>query len=74
MECAMVGIALTTRRAQLALGLRSRFRRVREGIGEMRRRARSRRELRMLTESDWRDLGISRSQAMAEARKPFWRA
>jgi uncharacterized protein YjiS (DUF1127 family) len=40
----------------------------------MRRRVRSRRELLTLVESDWRDLGISRSEAMAEARKPFWRA
>ncbi|HXR86115.1 MAG TPA: DUF1127 domain-containing protein [Stellaceae bacterium] len=70
----MVGIAFTARRARLTLRLGSRFRKMRESIGEMRRRARSRRELLTLADNDWRDIGISRSEALAEARKPFWRA
>jgi uncharacterized protein YjiS (DUF1127 family) len=35
-------------------------------------RSHSRRELANLTERDLRDIGISRSEAEAEANKPFW--
>ena len=36
-------------------------------------RWRQRRALEMLDERMLHDIGISRSQALAEARKPFWR-
>jgi uncharacterized protein YjiS (DUF1127 family) len=37
------------------------------------RRVQQRRELIMLTDRDLRDIGITRSDAAAEASKPFWR-
>jgi uncharacterized protein YjiS (DUF1127 family) len=37
------------------------------------RRWRQRRMLKTLDERTLHDIGISRSQALAEARKPFWR-
>ncbi len=36
-------------------------------------RARQRRQLAQLDDDRLRDIGISREQALAEARKPFWR-
>ena len=38
------------------------------------RRARERRELLQLTELELRDFGVGRTDALAEAAKPFWRA
>lgn len=41
-------------------------------VSEWQQRAAGRRELVNLTERDLRDIGISRSDAEAEANKPFW--
>jgi uncharacterized protein YjiS (DUF1127 family) len=41
-------------------------------VNEWQQRAAGRRELVNLTERDLRDIGISRSDAEAEANKPFW--
>jgi uncharacterized protein YjiS (DUF1127 family) len=38
-----------------------------------RRRMRDRRRLAVLTDRDLRDIGLSRSDAHWEYRKPFWR-
>jgi uncharacterized protein YjiS (DUF1127 family) len=35
-------------------------------------RARQRRQLRELTDSQLKDIGVSRVDALQEARKPFW--
>jgi uncharacterized protein YjiS (DUF1127 family) len=43
-------------------------------IHTWRERDRARQELAMMRESDLHDLGISRYDAVFEARKPFWRA
>ncbi len=43
-------------------------------IGTWHDRARERRELARLDERLLRDIGVSRYDALAEARKPFWRA
>jgi uncharacterized protein YjiS (DUF1127 family) len=43
-------------------------------IVEWQKRAAGRRQLMRLTECDLHDIGISRSQAEAEASKPFWEA
>jgi uncharacterized protein YjiS (DUF1127 family) len=43
-------------------------------LREWRRRARSRNELLTLTGNDLRDIGWSRAEAEAEARKAFWEA
>jgi uncharacterized protein YjiS (DUF1127 family) len=43
-------------------------------IDEWQRRAAGRRELMTLTDRDLRDIGITRSEAEAEANKPFWKA
>lgn len=43
-------------------------------IGEWHRRAAGRRELMTLTDQDLHDIGISPSEARAEANKPFWEA
>jgi uncharacterized protein YjiS (DUF1127 family) len=43
-------------------------------IVEWQKRAAGRRQLIRLTERDLHDIGISRSQAEAEANKPFWEA
>jgi len=45
----------------------------RSRITESRRRARSRRELRQLSNHDLQDIGRSRADAEFEALKPFWR-
>ena len=37
-------------------------------------RAAGRHELRRLTERELRDIGVTRSEAEAEASKPFWQA
>lgn len=47
---------------------------LKQSFGEWRRRARSRRELMYLGESDLNDLGISRCDVQSEASKPFWQA
>jgi len=39
-----------------------------------RRRVRARSELMTLSDSDLRDIRWTRAEAVAEARKPFWRA
>jgi uncharacterized protein YjiS (DUF1127 family) len=41
-------------------------------FSKWRRRARSRRELRQLSEIDLQDIGWSRTDAIAESVKPFW--
>jgi len=41
-------------------------------LAEWQQRSAGRRELLNLTERDLRDIGISRSEAEAEANKPFW--
>jgi uncharacterized protein YjiS (DUF1127 family) len=41
-------------------------------IAEWQRRSAERRELMMLTDRDLRDIRITRSEANAEANKPFW--
>jgi uncharacterized protein YjiS (DUF1127 family) len=41
-------------------------------FSEWQQRSAGRRELMSLTERDLRDIGISRSEAEAEANKPFW--
>ena len=41
-------------------------------VSEWQQRSAGRRELISLTERDLRDIGISRSDAEAEASKPFW--
>jgi uncharacterized protein YjiS (DUF1127 family) len=43
-------------------------------IAEWRRRARARRELGELCDRCLRDIGATRSEALREIRKPFWRA
>jgi uncharacterized protein YjiS (DUF1127 family) len=43
-------------------------------IGQWQRRAAERRELMTLTDRDLHDIGITRSEAEAEANKPFWKA
>ena len=47
---------------------------VKEGLAEWRRRAHSRSELMTLSNSDLRDIGLSRSSTNIEASKPFWMA
>jgi uncharacterized protein YjiS (DUF1127 family) len=41
-------------------------------FAEWQRRAAARRELMTLTDRDLHDIGIGRSEAEAEADKPFW--
>ncbi len=48
------------------------FAALRWSISEWRRRARSRHELRAMTDLDLLDVGISRASADLEASKPFW--
>jgi uncharacterized protein YjiS (DUF1127 family) len=55
--------------ARIAL---SQFGRIRAMVVEWRSRARERSDLRMLTHRDLRDIGVSQSEAYAEASKPFW--
>ncbi|MFZ1088947.1 MAG: DUF1127 domain-containing protein [Xanthobacteraceae bacterium] len=43
-------------------------------LSEWRARARSRRELRQLSEFDLQDIGWTRAGAVGEAAKAFWRA
>ena len=43
-------------------------------IGTWRRRLRDRRELALMSDRSLRDLGLTRSDALHEIRKPFWRA
>jgi uncharacterized protein YjiS (DUF1127 family) len=43
-------------------------------IAEWRQRAAGRLELTRLTDRDLRDIGIGRSEAEAEADKPFWKS
>lgn len=37
------------------------------------RRGEERRELAGMSEQEWRDIGLTRIDAMREIRKPFWR-
>ncbi len=39
-----------------------------------RKRVREKRALERLDERDWQDFGASRSDIVAELRRPFWRA
>ncbi len=41
-------------------------------LAELRQRARSRDELRMLADREISDLGLTRAEADYEADKPFW--
>ena len=50
----------------------SQFGSMRAMIVEWRRRMRERRELMMLTHHDLRDIGVTQSEAYAEASKRFW--
>ena len=43
-------------------------------LGTWRRRLRDRRELASMSDMSLRDLGLTRSEALYEIRKPFWRA
>jgi uncharacterized protein YjiS (DUF1127 family) len=43
-------------------------------VAEWQQRSAGRRELLNLTERDLRDIGVTRSEAEAEANKPFWEA
>lgn len=43
-------------------------------LREWRRRVRSRNELLTLTARDLHEIGWTRAEAKAEARKPFWEA
>ena len=43
-------------------------------IETWRRRLRERRELASMSDMSLRDLGLTRSEALYEIRKPFWRA
>jgi uncharacterized protein YjiS (DUF1127 family) len=45
-----------------------------ETLHVWRERVRSRREVTQLSDRDLRDVGISRSDIVKEAEKPFWRA
>ncbi|WP_380052295.1 DUF1127 domain-containing protein [Falsihalocynthiibacter sp. SS001] len=36
-------------------------------------RARTRRSLNNMTDSDLKDIGITRGEALTEARRPFWK-
>jgi uncharacterized protein YjiS (DUF1127 family) len=55
---------------------------LRSTLGEWRRRAQGRRDLRVYLSfqrttgglTPWADLGVSREELLTEARKPFWRA
>jgi uncharacterized protein YjiS (DUF1127 family) len=47
---------------------------VEETIHVWRERLRQRRELAQWTERDLHDVGVSRSDIVHEAEKPFWRA
>jgi uncharacterized protein YjiS (DUF1127 family) len=42
-------------------------------LAAWRRRSRERRELLTLSDTEMRDFGIGRSEAIHEASKPFWR-
>ena len=53
---------------------RSRAKRPLETLGLWLARQRQRRRLAELTRAELEDIGISRGEALAEARKPFWRA
>lgn len=41
-------------------------------LAQWHERARSRRELRLMTERELWDIGFSRNEASSEVRKPFW--
>jgi uncharacterized protein YjiS (DUF1127 family) len=43
-------------------------------LAEWRERARTRRELRQLSDFDLQDIGWTRAGAVGEGAKPFWRA
>ena len=45
---------------------------IRTTVVEWRRRVRQRQELMMLTDRDFADMRMTRSDAIEEARKPFW--
>jgi len=48
------------------------WRRLTATLATWRRRTRERRELVRMSELELHDFGVSRSQALAEADKPFW--
>jgi uncharacterized protein YjiS (DUF1127 family) len=43
-------------------------------LQQWRERSMGRRELMQLTDRDLHDIGVTRSEAQAEANKPFWEA
>jgi uncharacterized protein YjiS (DUF1127 family) len=51
----------------------SHLRRALTVLGIWRQRLRGRRELALLDERSLRDIGLTRYDALREARKPFWR-
>jgi uncharacterized protein YjiS (DUF1127 family) len=65
-----MSLDITTLRSRRRL----RWSRVKEGLAEWRRRARSRSELMNLSDADLRDIGLSRCSTDIEASKPFWMA
>jgi uncharacterized protein YjiS (DUF1127 family) len=50
------------------------FAAITETIHTWRERFQQRRELSHWSERDMHDIGLSRTEVMAEAEKPFWRA
>ncbi len=49
------------------------FRRILQKLRELQQRQRSRRQLATLDQYALKDIGISRSDALLEANKPFWK-
>jgi uncharacterized protein YjiS (DUF1127 family) len=50
------------------------FRRILQRLRELQQRQRSRRELATLDRYALKDIGVSRTDALLEANKPFWRS
>jgi uncharacterized protein YjiS (DUF1127 family) len=50
------------------------FARLAETLRQWRANARERQELALLAEREWRDMGLSSTDAWHEIRQPFWRA
>lgn len=49
------------------------FRRILERLRQLQQRRRTRRQLLTLDQYALKDIGISRSEALFEANKPFWK-
>ena len=65
-----MSLDITTLRSRRRL----RWSQVKTGLAECRRRAHSRNELMNLSDTDLRDIGLSRCSTDIEASKPFWMA